>query len=75
MAVSRTPIVEEDGTTTISQTLVGSLPVARNVNLGVGLFSVQGARTKERNFTRAEPMADVFARDKTVAAVGLSFRF
>lgn len=75
LSVSRTPIVQEDGTETVRRTVVGSVPIADNVNLGIGLFSVHGARVKERNFARAQPMEDVFARGKTVAAVGLSLRF
>jgi hypothetical protein len=75
LAVSRTPIVQQDGSQTIRRTVVGSLPIGENVNLGIGLFSVNGARTKERDFRRAQPMEDVFSRGKTVAAVGLSLRF
>lgn len=68
-------MVEQDGSWTVRNTLVGSLPIADNVNIGIGLFSVNGARVKEREFRRARPMTDVFARDKTVAAVGMSIRF
>lgn len=75
ISVSQMPIVEQDGTQRVRKTLVGSLPIADNVNIGVGLFSVIGARVKEREFRRAQPMTDVFPRDKTVAAVGLSVRF
>jgi hypothetical protein len=75
LAVSQQPVIEQDGSPTVRNRLIGSVPIADNLNLGIGLFSVTGARVKEKEFRRAVPMADVFARDKTVAAVGLSLRF
>jgi hypothetical protein len=75
LSVSRSPIVQEDGSASVSRNIVGSVPVGDNFNIGIGLFSVDGARTKERNFARARPIEDVFAKGKTVAAVGLSLRF
>lgn len=74
-SVSRQPVIEQDGTATVRRRVFGSVPVGDNVNIGVGLFSVNGARVKERHFTRSQPMHDVFARDKTVAAIGMSIRF
>jgi hypothetical protein len=75
VSVSQQPTIEQDGSTTVRNRLVGSVPIADNINLGIGLFSVDGARVKEREFRRSVPMSDVFGRDKTVAAVGLSVRF
>ncbi|HET9354139.1 MAG TPA: hypothetical protein VFO32_09095 [Sphingomicrobium sp.] len=75
VSYSTTPIVREDGSDATRSGIVGSVAVDDNVSLGLGLFSVNGARTKDRHFTRSRPMEDVFARDKTVAAVGLSVRF
>jgi hypothetical protein len=68
-------VTQGDGTPATRRGIVGSVPVDENVSLGIGLFSVHGARTKERYFSRAQPMEDVFSRGKTVAAVGLNVRF
>jgi hypothetical protein len=75
VSISQIPIVQEDGSETVRRTIVGSMPIAENLNVGLGLFSVNGARVTERSFARSRPMEDVFARGKTVAAVGLSLRF
>ena len=75
LSVSQVPIVQEDGSETVRRTIVGSVPIADNLNVGLGLFSVNGARVTERSFARSRPMEDVFARGKTVAAIGLSLRF
>lgn len=52
-----------------------SLPVADDLNLGVGMFSIVGSTEKEMIRRRIEPLTDVRARDSRVAAVGLSLRF
>ena len=75
ISYSMEPVLQGDVTPATRRGIGGSVPVDRNVSLGIGLFSVHGARTKERNFTRSQPMEEVFSRGKTVAAVGLNVRF
>jgi hypothetical protein len=56
--------------------LFGSVPVAENVAVGVGLFSVVGATEKEQIRRRMDPAREMLGSPATrVAAVGLSLRF
>ena len=55
--------------------LFGSLPVADNVALGVGLFSVVGTTEKEQMRRRIDPSREYRGSDTRVAAVGMSLRF
>ena len=55
--------------------LFGSLPVADNVALGVGLFSVVGTTEKEQMRRRMDPARDFLGSGTRVAAVGMSLRF
>jgi hypothetical protein len=56
--------------------LAPELPLVGSVDVGVGLYSVTGARTREREFRRTDPMRDVRGNpDSRVAALGLSLRF
>jgi hypothetical protein len=56
--------------------LAPDLPLVGSVDVGVGLYSVTGARTREREFRRTDPMRDVRGSpDSRVAALGLSLRF
>lgn len=71
--VSPNPVPFEDPT---APRLFGSLPVADNLALGVGLFSVVGTTEKEQIRRRLDPArAMVGTSDTKVAAVGMSFRF
>ena len=56
--------------------LFGSLPVAENMALGVGLFSVVGTTEKEQIRRRLDPAREFLGSSGTrVAAVGMSLRF
>jgi hypothetical protein len=56
--------------------LFGSVPVADNVDLGVGLFSVIGGTEKEQLRRRMDPAREFLGSPGTrVAAVGMSLRF
>jgi hypothetical protein len=56
--------------------LFGSLPVAENVAVGVGLFSVVGTTEKEQIRRRMDPAREMLGTSGTrVAAVGMSLRF
>jgi hypothetical protein len=66
-----TPSVDPSG-----PRLFGSVPVAENVALGVGLFSVVGTTEKEQIRRRLDPSrAMLGSSDTRVAAVGMSLRF
>jgi hypothetical protein len=55
--------------------LFGSVAVADNVALGVGLFSVVGTTEKEQLRRRLDPAREFRGSDTRVAAVGMSLRF
>jgi hypothetical protein len=55
--------------------LFGSLPVAENMAVGVGLFSVLGTTEKEQVRRRLDPAREFLGSGTTVAAVGMSLRF
>lgn len=55
--------------------LFGSVPVADNVAVGVGLFSVVGTTEKEQMRRRLDPSREFLRSGTRVAAVGMSLRF
>jgi hypothetical protein len=67
--------VEEDGSKATRNGVIASLPVAGNMHVGVGLFSVTRYSAKERDHKRTQPMKDVGERTGSLAAVGFSLRF
>lgn len=75
VSASTQPFVNSDGTRGTRTGLVGSVPVAPNTSIGVGLFSINRTSARERNIGRLQPMRDVNERGSTMAAVGLSVRF
>ncbi|HEX9953722.1 MAG TPA: hypothetical protein VGB48_00720 [Allosphingosinicella sp.] len=68
-------IIREDGTPPDRRAIVGSMPLVGPVEAELGLFSVTGAKVKERELREADPMSDVQPRRSKVAAVGLRMRF
>ena len=66
---------EQDGEPAIRKGLVGSVEVAPNATIGIGLFSVNRYSRREPEFRRIQPMRDVRGQEKKIAAVGLSFSF
>ncbi len=73
--VARDTFIVEDGSANVRKGVVGSLPVAENVSVGLGLYKVSRYSNKEPNFVRLRPMEDVDGRHQRIAAVGLSVRF
>jgi len=55
--------------------LFRSLPVAENMAVGVGLFSVLGTTEKEQVRRRLDPAREFLGSGTRVAAVGMSLRF
>jgi hypothetical protein len=55
--------------------MFGSLPVADNLAVGVGLFSVLGSTEKEQIRRRLDPAREYLGSGTRVAAVGVSLRF
>ncbi|HZG09529.1 MAG TPA: hypothetical protein VEZ70_11180 [Allosphingosinicella sp.] len=72
---SNDSILVGDGAPGAPHAIVGSLPLVGPVAAEVGLFSVNGASVKEREFKRTDPMADVQPRRSRVAAIGLRMLF
>jgi hypothetical protein len=75
VGVAAQPFVREDGTRGTRAGLVGSVPVAPNMSLGVGIFSVNRTNPRDRGMQRLQPMRDVNDRGSRMAAVGMSIRF
>jgi hypothetical protein len=55
--------------------LFQSLPVAENLAVGVGLFSVIGTTEKEQMRRRLDPAREYLGSGTRIAAVGMSLRF
>ena len=55
--------------------LIGALPLGRNLQLAVGRFIVPELPRPRTHMETDRRPADVRARDRGIAAVGLSFRF
>jgi hypothetical protein len=68
-------IIRQDGSPGARHSIVGSWPVLGPLAAEVGLFSVAGAKSGERELKRTDPLADVRPRSSRVAAVGLRMRF
>jgi hypothetical protein len=75
VGVATQPFVRDDGSRGTRTGVVGSLPVAPNTSLDMGLFRVNRTSTRERDMARLQPMRDVGERTSTMAAVGLKVRF
>jgi hypothetical protein len=75
VGVSAQPFVNDDGTRGTRTGLIGSVPVAPNMNVGLGLFKINRTNARERDLGRFQPMRDLNERRSTMAAVGLSVRF
>lgn len=73
--LAREPYTEEDGSPAVRRGVVGSLPLAPNLSLGIGLLQVNRTKQRERALARTRPMRDVGGSRNRIAAVGLSFRF
>lgn len=74
-SLSTHPIIQDDGSAVYRKTLVGSVRMAPNVTLGVGLVEITRTSHKERALSRIRPMSDTEGRSDRIAAVGLSFSF
>lgn len=75
VGVSAQPFVRDDGTRGTRTGLIGSVPVAPNMNVGVGLFKINRTNARDRDLGRLQPMRDLNERRSTMAAVGMSLRF
>lgn len=62
------PALSQESFPSPRSAIVGSLPIADNLNLQVGLLRVTRSR-------RGEPLRDVGGSHQRIAAAGLSFRF
>lgn len=74
LGVTSTPYARSDGSPAVRNGIIGSMPVAPNMDIGVGLFSVTRYR-RESEFRREQPMRDAGERRNRLAAVGLKVRF
>lgn len=55
--------------------LSSSVPLSDNLDIGLGIYSIAGARVREREFRRSDPIRDVSPQPTKAAAVGLRLRF
>jgi hypothetical protein len=74
LGVTSTPVTREDGSRATRNGIIGSMPVAPNMELGVGVFAVTRYKG-EPDFKRTQPMRDVGERQNRLAAVGLKVKF
>jgi hypothetical protein len=75
LGVTSTPYTRSDGSTGVRSGIIGSMPLAPNTELGIGVFSVTRYKG-DPDFKRAEPMRDVAGRpNNRLAAVGLKVKF
>jgi len=75
LGVTSTPYTRSDGSTAVRNGIIGSMPIAPNMELGVGVFSVTRYKG-EPDFRRAQPMRDAGERpNNRLAAVGLKVKF
>jgi hypothetical protein len=75
VGVTSTPYTRSDGSTGVRSGIIGSLALAPNTELGIGVFSVTRYKG-EPDFKRTEPMRDVAGRpNNRLAAVGVKVRF
>jgi hypothetical protein len=75
LGVATQPFVRDDGSRGTRTGVVGSVPVAPNTSLDMGLFRVNRTTARDRDWNRLQPMRDVNERSSTMAAVGLKMRF
>lgn len=73
--VDRYAYVSDGGGADVRQGVVGTLPVADNASIGLGLYRVTRYSRGEPNFKKLLPMEDVDGRHQRIAAVGMSIRF
>jgi hypothetical protein len=75
MEMAGDPLLGLDGLPTLSNGMVGRLPIVDRVEMGLGLFTVTGATVRERELRRSDPMRDVAPRTSRVAGAGLRVNF
>ncbi len=75
VGIATEPFVRDDGSRGTRTGVIGSMPVAPNTSLDMGLFRVNRTNARERDMSRMRPMQDVGERTSTMAAVGLKMRF
>jgi hypothetical protein len=75
VSFTREDILREDGRPGTRTRIVGSLPLAANAELNLGLISVAHAGAKEFDRRRVDPSREVVPPRSRIAAVGLSLRF
>ena len=68
-------LVEDPVSTPLRNGVVGSLPVARNLDFRVGLLKVLRGKSNERSLSRMHSMRDFSGRHERVAAAGVNLRF
>ena len=69
------PLLGLDGMPIPQRGMLGRLSLDEGVDLGLGLFSVNGANLKERELKRSDPIRDVAPRSSRVAGAGLRLNF
>ncbi|MDT9600147.1 hypothetical protein [Sphingosinicella rhizophila] len=69
------PLAETPSGSLLRDGIVGSLPVARNIDLRIGLLKVLRGKSREPALSRSHPMRDLAGRHERVAAAGLNFNF
>ncbi|QAY76939.1 hypothetical protein [Sphingosinicella sp. BN140058] len=69
------PLLGLDGLPVMTNGMVGRLPILDRVDVGLGLFTVTGASTRERELRKTDPIRDVAPRTSRLAGAGLRVNF
>ncbi len=75
VGLSRQTYSEQDGSVAVRSGFIGTVPLAKGVSAGLGLFSVTHEDQKSPEFRRSWTPKAVGPRDRRVAALGLNVRF
>jgi len=75
MQMAGDPLLGLDGLPVMTNGMVGRLPILDRVDVGLGLFTVTGASTRERELRKTDPIRDVAPRTSRVAGAGLRVNF
>lgn len=74
-AMPRPPLLGLDGLPAMDNGMIGRLPLHDRVDVGLGFFSVTGAKARERDMKRTDAVRDLAPPRSRVAGAGLRVNF
>ena len=73
--ITRNTEIDPVGQPLIRRGLIGRMPLAGNVEAGIGLYSVTGNKPRLPESRRNWSVREITPRDERIAAVGVKLRF